>query len=257
MSIKKIDRIYLNFIIAISVFVALYLISQNWKTQLVLHDVKVYDASILTDNEVKTLADVHGGTALYKIKLAQIANRIEQNPFVRKAIVVRAFPYDLTITLRERDPIALLALAPPSGMLSIDKDGIVLPLPLGRKNNLPLITDVVEKLEVGDTVNGAMMQVVKFISDADKIGTWLGAEIAEVKLDGDNLIAYTTDASLPIIIGKNGLHRKIIYLESFLKEFSDNGNPSYSYVDLRFNGEIVVGQNTETGNWKPDAGGKN
>ena len=246
---EKIERTYLNLILTVSALVALYLTSQNWKNQLVLHDVKVYDANMLTDNEVKALADVQDGSALYGLSLAKISNRVERSPFVKHAVVVRALPYDLTITVHERNPVALVALtAPQEQMLSVDKDGVVLPLPLGRKNNLPVITSVAESipgishgLEVGDTVGGTLMQAVKFICDADKIGTALSANIAEVKLDGNNLIAYTTTSSLPIIIGKGNFDRKLIYLQSFLEEAAASGDPNYDYVDLRFNGQIVLG----------------
>lgn len=238
---KKIDRTYLNFVLATCLLAALYLTSQNWKNQLMLHDVKIYDASMLTDDEVKTLAEVQGGSALYRLNLAQISHFVERNPFVRQAVVVRALPNDLTITVHERNPIALLAVAAPTAMLSVDNDGVVLPLPLGRKNDLPVITNIAEKLSVGDTVKGNLMQAVKLIYDADKIGTALSADIAEVKFDGDNLIAYTTASSLPVIIGKGDLDRKLIYLQSFLKEIADNGNPGYDYIDLRFNNQIVVG----------------
>jgi cell division protein FtsQ len=237
--LKQIERAYLNFVLTACVLVALYLTSQNWKNQLVLHDVKVYDASMLTDDEVKTLADVQNGRALYGLSLTQISHRVEQNPFVKQAVVVRALPYDLTITVHERNPIALLAMT--SSMLSVDGNGVVLPLPLGRKNNLLVIANVTEELAVGNTVKGSLMQAVRFICEANKIGTALSADLAEVKLDGDNLIAYTTASSLPVIIGKGDLDRKLIYLQSFLKEVVDNGDPSYSYIDLRFSGQIVVG----------------
>ena len=238
----KVERTYLNLILTVSVLVALYLTSQNWKSHLMLHDVKVYDASMLTVSEVKTLANVQEGSALYGLSLAKISHRVERSPFVKQAVVVRALPYDLTITLQERNPIALLAnQAPQEQMLSVDKDGVVLPLPLERKNNLPVITDVREKLEVGDTVRGILMQAVNFICDADKVGEAVSANIAEVKLENNNLIAYTTSSSLPIIIGRDNLDRKLIYLKSFLEEFAADGDPNYNYIDLRFNRQIVVG----------------
>jgi len=239
---EKIERPYLNLILTVSILVTLYLTSQNWKNQLVLHDVKVYDASMLTTNEVKTLADVQDGSALYGLSLAKISNSVERNPFVKQAIVVRALPYDLSITVHERNPIALLAIdSPQEQMLSVDNEGIVLPLPLGRRNNLPIIANIMERLQVGDTVTGTLMQAVKFICDADKIGPTLSANIAEVKLDEDDLIAYTTTSSLPVIIGNSSFERKLIYLQSFLEESAKNGDPSYNYIDLRFNGQIAVG----------------
>ncbi len=241
----KIDRTYLNLILVVSALTALFLLSQSWKKQLVVERVKVYDTHILTGDEVKALADVQTGSPLYQLSLMKIAQRVEQDPFVGGAVVVRALPYDIAITVNERDPIALVAS--PSSMYSIDAGGMILPLPMQRKNDMPVITNVSDQssggaqLRVGDTARGALMQAVKFIDYAAKYGPSLSASIAEVRLDGDNLIAYTTASSLPVIIGKNDFERKLLYLQKFLEDVAYDGNRNYSYVDLRFKGQIVVG----------------
>jgi len=233
----------LNFTLAVCATVALYLISQNWKNQLLLQNVKVYDTNILTDDEVKTLADVKTGSPLYGLSLSKISYRVGRNPFVKEAIVVRALPYDLTITVHERNPLALLAMS--ASMLSVDGSGIVLPLPLERKNNIPVITNITDQLSVGDTVKGNLMQAVKFLSEAEKLGERLSAGIAEVQLSkgpggqGGNLVAFTTASSLPVIIGKGNFERKLLYLQKFLTEIA--GSSDYDYVDLRFDGQIVLG----------------
>ncbi len=245
---KQIERAYLNFTLAVCVLVALYLISQNWKNQLVLQDVKVYDAGILTNDEVKTLADVQAGSSLYGLSLSEISYRVRQNPFVKEAVVVRALPYDLTITVYERNPLALLAM--PASMLSVDENGIVLPLPLERKNNMPVITNISGQLAVGDTVKGNLMQAIKFLSGAEKLGPSLSAGIAEVQLQGDNLVAFTTASSLPVVIGKGNFERKLLYLQKFLTEIVGAGDPDCSYVDLRFDGQIVLG--TQSENSRPE-----
>ncbi len=105
----KIDRTYLNLILVVSALTALFLLSQSWKKQLTVQNVEVYDTHILTGDEVKDLADVRNGSPLYKLSLLKIEHRVEGNPFVDRAVVVRALPYDVTITVQERDPIALVA----------------------------------------------------------------------------------------------------------------------------------------------------
>ena len=245
---KGIERTYLNFTLVVCAVAALFLISQNWKNKLVLRDVKVYDASLLTDNEVRNLADVQLGVPLYGLSLSTISHRVKQNPFVKKAVVVRALPYDLTITVQEREPLALLAM--PGSMLSVDEDGIVLPLPLERKNDVPVITNITNQLSVGDTVKGALMDAVNLLADARRAGTAVSASIAEVRLSGGsseqkgNLIVFTTVASLPVIIGTGSFERKILYLQKFLTEIASAGDADYRYVDLRFDGQIVLGTQT-------------
>lgn len=235
----KIERTYLNLTLVVSLLAALYLTSQGWKNQLLLEKVKVFDTHILTRAEVKEIADVKAGTSLYHLSLLKISERLEKNPFVKEAVVVRALPYDLAITIHERNPIALVAAG--NSMFSVDKNGMILPLPMERKNDLPVITDVQSQLQVGDTVRDGLMQAVEFINDADKYGASLSASIAEIRLIGNNLVAYVTASSLPIIIGKGDFERKLLYLHEFLTKVAAAENPDYSYVDLRFNGQIVLG----------------
>ncbi len=238
----KIDRTYLNLILVISALGALFLLSQSWKNQLVVQKVNVYDEHLITGDEVKSLADIQTGSPLFKLSLMKIARRVEENPFVDKAVVVRALPYDVAITVTERDPIAVVAT--PTSAYSVDKHGIILPLPMQRKNNMPVITGVHEQLEVGDTARGTLKQAVNFIDDAQKLGSAFSANIAEVKLDRGDLVAYTTVSSLQVIVGKDDFNRKLLYLQKFLQEAALNGGPQCSYVDLRFNGQIVVGTGT-------------
>ncbi len=235
----KVDRTYLNLILAICIVTALYLLSQGWKNQLVVQNVKVYDTHILTGSEVRNLADIRTGSPLYKLSLLKIAQKVESNPFVNSAVVVRTLPYDVTITVKERDPIALVAT--PSSMFSVGEDGVILPLPMQRKNNMPVITNVKDQLAVGDTAKGTLMQAVEFIDDARRFGPALSANIGEVKLDDGNLVAYTTVSSLQIIVGKNDFNTKLLYLRKFLQQAAEEGNLNYRYVDLRFKGQIVVG----------------
>lgn len=235
----KVDRTYLNLILVVSAVAALFLLSQGWKNQLVVEKVKVYDTHLVTGDEVRTLAGIQTGSPLYKLSLLKVAQRVERNPFVDRAVVVRAIPYDVTITVKERDPIAIVAT--PTATLSISSHGVILPLPMERKNNMPVITNVKQQLVVGDTAKGALLQAVNFIDDAERMGPALSANIAEVRLDEGNLIAYTTVASLQVIVGKNDFNRKLLYLQKFLQQAAVEGGPHYSYVDLRFNGQIVVG----------------
>ncbi len=247
----RIEKTYLNFVLVVSALAALYLLSQGWKGHLMLEKVKVYDTHILTDAQVRTLADVRAGSPLYQLSLWKISERLEKNPFVKEAVVVRALPYDLAITIHERNPIALVATA--NTMLSVDERGIILPLPMERKNDLPVITNVETPLQVGDTAKGSLMQAVEFLRDADRFGTSLSASIAEVRSVAGNLVAYATSSSLPIIIGKGDFERKLLYLHEFLTKVADTGNSDYSYVDLRYNGQIVLG-NAGAGVSKSDFG---
>ncbi|MGB9592391.1 MAG: cell division protein FtsQ/DivIB [Candidatus Kryptoniota bacterium] len=239
----KLDRVYINFTIALSAAAALYLISGNWKHQLVLDRIFVKGDRILTRDEIKSLAGVDSGALLFKISLAAVRDRIEKNPYVKRVVVVRQPPYYLSVNITERYPVALIATAN-NAMFSVDREGIVLPLPLKRKANLPLITNVNQSISVGDTAKGMLKEGVELINDAmdlsHETGNDIVANISEVRLSNEGLILYTTAPSVQVIVGKGDFHRKLVYLQAFLSQVTAQGQFSCRYVDLRFDGQVVV-----------------
>lgn len=246
----KLEKTYLNFTIAFSAVAALYLISVNWKHQLTLERIFVNGDRILTADEVKLLAGVQKGSPLFKISLASVRDRIEKNPYVKRAVVVREPPYYLNINVIERIPVAVIALANGEkdgvSMFSVDKDGVILPLPLKRKADLPLITNVHESISIGDTAKGTLKEAIELINDAANLshetGINLSANISEVRLSNDGLILYTTAPSIQVMVGKNDFHRKLVYLQSFLSQITSQSGFACRYIDLRFDGQVVVSE---------------
>ena len=246
----KLDRVYLNFTIALSAVAALYLISGNWKHQLILDRIFVKGDQILTGDEIKSLAGVDSGALLFKISLASVRDRIEKNPYIKRAVVVRELPYYLKINVKERVPVALIAAiqgthdTSDAAMFSVDKEGIILPVPLKRKVNLPLITNVNQTIAVGDTAKGMLKEAIQLINDAVDLAGETGinvlANISEIRLSNDGLILYTTAPSFEVIVGKGDFHRKLVYLQNFISQVTSKSGFACRYVDLRFDGQVVV-----------------
>lgn len=101
--------------------------SNNWFMEtsgdagLVLTDLNITGLGRTSENDILSVLDVDSGMPLLSINLAEIQQKIEALPWVKRAEVVRVLPGGLSIKVIERSPYAL---AQYNGRVSlIDSDG--------------------------------------------------------------------------------------------------------------------------------------
>jgi len=111
---------------------------------LVVHHVEVFGASHTSREQVLASARVGGGLLMIDVHTEQVAERLDQLPWVATAAVSRQWPTTITIHITERTPAALVAAGP--GQLGVvDDTGRVLalnpaPSPSRRSPRAPAAT---------------------------------------------------------------------------------------------------------------------
>jgi cell division protein FtsQ len=70
--------------------------------------VRVYGAERVPPTELMQLAQIPGGTSLFRINAERIRAQIEQHPWIREASVRRVYPNELEVIVYERRPLAIL-----------------------------------------------------------------------------------------------------------------------------------------------------
>ena len=85
--------------------------------------VRVYGAERVPQPELIRLAQIGRGTSLLRINVERVRRRLMQHPWIREALVRRAYPNEVEIIVYERRPYAMLASG--SGYL-IDGEGYIL-----------------------------------------------------------------------------------------------------------------------------------
>ncbi len=99
--------------------------------------VEVTGTQSLSEEQVRTVADVPTGGPLATVDLDRIAYRVRSLAVVKSAEVTRQWPHDVLIEIVERQPVAVVDIA---GQLhSLDEDGVVFGSYQRAPKGLPMV----------------------------------------------------------------------------------------------------------------------
>jgi cell division protein FtsQ len=121
-----------------------------------IRHVVVHSDLPLADEEVLAFSGVTGGEHWYSVEVPAIEKRLEANPLVRRAQVVKVFPDTLRMTVWGRVPAALVLAASDGRTVPVlvDGDGVVYKIGSTRSDvDLPVISG----LSAGDTALGSAL----------------------------------------------------------------------------------------------------
>ena len=134
-------------------------------------------------------------------------------------------------------------------LYAVDEDGKILGLANALPHrDLPIITgDAVSINTKKQRLAGnEFEEVVELLQRMDDMDNLLFNQISEIHLEKNvGMIAYLNVArSLPIIIGRGSLERKVAYLDAFLEQLGSTGLVEQAkYLDVRLAGQIILKKN--------------
>jgi len=87
--------------------------------------------------------------------------------------------------------------------------------------------------------------VVSFLKSSFDLSKFVYYQISEVRMnDNKEIVVYLINNSTKIFIGKEDFEKKIVVLENFLKQNSDDLEfKNVEYIDLRFDKNVIVKEN--------------
>lgn len=224
-------------------------LSWEWKDTLKIEHIVVEGAHVLTGSQITTLAGVEPKSPMQSVDLFNVQRRILGQPFVKDVSVNREYPDRLRIRIVEREPIAMVN----DGQLRyVDAGGMLLPhLQSMVKLDLPVISGIngIQKMQAGQTIpNVDLSQAIELLQTAQAIDTSIYHFISEINMNGGkDIILYSSDVGVPIIIGRGDVGRKLVMLRTFWNNFIKSGNTEkMHYIDLRFDDQVVVKWQSET-----------
>jgi len=223
-----------------------------WKSKQRLHAIEFVGIKTLTEHEIleKIGIELEEHPYLRDIQLADVKLRIKQHPFVRTANVAHGENGKIIVTIEERLPVA--ALKSSQGELRyIDRDGVILPYRLfSVVTDVPVVHGIETEGKI-DTEN--VSGLVRILNQVENISNGeLYQAISEVfyKQNTNSFNLSTTESGISVIIGKsNELPVKIDNLVRFWKnELPKLDKQTIEYIDLRWQGQLVVKKKTSTKN---------
>ena len=223
--------------------------SQAYAAQFELVAIEVNGLRLLTGEDVLVASGLEIGDNVLEVDLCAVANRLEAEPWVRRAVVVRKPPDRLVVELVERKRFAWVVLDQTYG---IDNEGVL--LPASRLANetltevdLPVISGLMPAV---DSLYAGMALVDTAGVLGDVLNWWKQATSVDPEFCmGISQIEGLSDEGIGLRLAGDGLEVRLPFdrVDERLRELKRmmpriyREYPNPAYIDLRYSGQLVVG----------------
>ncbi len=212
-----------------------------------LDRVTVRGTANLTADDVLRRIGIRPGDSAFQVDAAAIRRRLREDPRIADAAVALAFPHRLTVTIRERAPVA--ALASGDGYVLLGADGVAIARAAAPGPALPLVVDRLHLpwVQPGTPVPSAR---VRFgVSAAAALPPDLRSIVIGARVDTAGDVELETRDGVWLKLGDaQGLAERLELAPRVLAAIQARGIRA-RYLDLRVPGSVVV--MPETGQEKP------
>jgi cell division protein FtsQ len=196
------------------------------------------------------------GRNIFQISLAERKQALEKIPWVDTASIIRLWPNHLRVVVRERTPVAFIALGERIGL--IDAHGVVMELPQEREYSFPVILGMSESepLSTRAPRMKIFMRLMRELDEGDgstPAKAQYSRNIDEVDLsDPEDVKVTAKGGSGPILLhlgSENFLQRFIMFLSNVQKWEQERGK--LKSVDLRYGHEVILNPDMQSAPAQP------
>ena len=218
-------------------------------------EIKMFEVTgnyLLEQAEYLKFAKLDNSTSIEELTLPVIKDRIKKHPYIQKVDVEYDGIGGVRIEVKEKQlkAVILNSVEP----LFITEQFQLLPIFSNTKfSDLPLISNLSTSNELKPLTffkNNEILESFMIIDAARLTNEGISKKLAEINLrKGGDIVLTFSGIKLPIIYGKTGAAKKMVYLDIMWddmlagKEIVENSD----YIDLRFANEIYVGKSEKTG----------
>lgn len=194
----------------------------------------------LCEQTLVALSDVQPGMSTFSLDLDLIGRKIAENPWVKEARIQRIFPRQVSISIVEREPLAIINLG---YLYYLDANGVVFKLLDGDDSlDYPVITGFdATQLESGR--HKERVQLLQVVALVEELGTrsQLGLhKVSEVHREaGGDLSVYTLEGGVRIRLGSDNYSEKLDRLERIYALLQPKMK-MLDYIDLNVDEKVIV-----------------
>jgi len=241
----------LVFVILISWILYLSFSSERNEPGGKIKSISVTGNNLLNENDYLSFARLNNG-GLQNITLPVIKSRLEKHPYIKRADVEFSGDNQVHIKLNEKNIKAVLA-GSNRLFLATDEFEILSFITDTKISDVPVVTNLSNDILIKNNEilkTPGLVDAFKIIDAEDLTNEELSRKMSEINLrEGGDIILLFSGIKPPVILGKGGIIRKICSLNQLWDGEDSNKEMvmNSSYIDLRFNNEIFLGNYDKTG----------
>lgn len=155
-----------------------------------VREVRVVGSDRLEQPEILRVAAVEEGANLVTLPIEDVERRLQDHPWISRAVVERDLPAAVVIHIVERRPAGWVQ--DPDGPVVVAGDGTVLSRERRRPSSLPEIARWPDPLTVGETVRGLHLQ----LRISSTMSPWLLRRVESAAIDDGDAILQLREGGL-------------------------------------------------------------
>jgi cell division septal protein FtsQ len=205
-----------------------------------LNTIEVASAKRLSREDILALSGAQPGQDLARMNLKRMGEQLALNPWVETVRIHRYFPDRLSISVSEREPLAVVNMG---FIYYLDRKGNVFKvLNQGDRLDYPVVTGFSEE-DLNNNPAGtraALKTTCELLGILREKGAFILADVSEIHYDkGYGFTLFTASGALPVKIGSGDFAAKIDRFARIYKDLMAQ-RASLHYIDLDYVDKIIV-----------------
>ena len=201
-----------------------------------LEDISVTGSQMLRPDEVVWLSGLRKGGNLFEADLQVAVDRLQAHPLIRETLLLRKPPVGLIISIREREPLALVSHR--EGMLGLDSEGTLFNLP-AVPLDLPVVTETEAMRDFSGNLD--LSGLGEFLESLKNASPGMLGGISELRLQSESEVRILLSSPGPELRMRLGdaahqCENYLAYRRGVRMDWAAE------YIDLRFLNQVVVGR---------------
>lgn len=205
-----------------------------------VREVRVVAQSRIPAQEIAAASDIRFGDRVFDLDLNLIGRKIEENPWIARAEVVRSLPDEIVITVTEHEPQAVIQL---DYFYYVNAAGEVFKLlDSGDRLDYPVITGISRQYLLDNPAEGQawLRQALVLADELAGRRHFNLSRVSEIRIDlEEGLVVHTQQHGVPVLFGHTGFTAKLDRLERIYAELEPRLTAFHS-IDLNVADRVIV-----------------
>jgi len=202
--------------------------------------VRVEQQARVSEADILDASDISTGDGIFDLDLHLIGRKIEENPWIARAEVERAFPDEIIIRVVEREPRAIADLG---YLYYVDAAGeIFKQLDGSDRLDFPVISGISRENMVDhpEDVQLRLRRALRLLQILRNRPHFNLEDVSEIHIDPqEGLTLFTLVGGVPIRIGTEGYESKLRRLERVYEDLEPRLS-ALKYIDLNVVDRVIV-----------------